>query len=98
MGEWIDNIISEIFNALKAFGNWFVELLLSFGQGVIALVIDLLPTDANGTVSSGWSVIESGLLVANAWVPLDLAISLASVYVVFVMAFLSTKVLVKMIP
>lgn len=98
MDEWIDNIITEILDALKAFGNWMLDLLIGFGQDIIVLILDLLPTDANGTVSSGWSVIESTLIVANAWVPLDFAIGLCPVFLVFVLGFLMAKIVIKLIP
>lgn len=98
MTEWIHNIIAEILNALKAFGLWILDLLIGFGQAVIVLIIDLLPTEANGQVSSGWSVIESTLIIANAWVPLDFAIGLCPVFLVFVLGFLGAKVVIKLIP
>lgn len=96
--EWIDNIIAEILNALKAFGMWILDLLVGFGQVVIEAIIGLLPTDANGQVTAGWAVIETSLIVANAWVPLDFAISLVAIYIVFIFSFLCTKIIIKLIP
>lgn len=89
-----DIILDAIKNAL----NWFLDTLLGFGNYVLALVLDLLPTDANGAVTGAWSYVQTTLLVANAWVPLDFAISLCLIYVTFVLAFLGAKILIKLIP
>jgi hypothetical protein len=87
-----------ILEALKAAWNWILETLFGFGEMAIEWILSLLPTDANGQVSSGWSVISYGINAANAWAPLDFAITLAFLYVLFVLSFLSVKILLKLIP
>ncbi len=84
--------------ALQWFRNWLVETVLSMGSHLIAWIFNVLPTDANGQISSGWNTIAFALSAANAWAPLDFAITLAGLYVAFVCSFLAIKVAIKLIP
>jgi hypothetical protein len=88
----------SLLDAIKAAFNWCLEQILGFGNYIISLVIDLLPTDANGSVSGSWQTIQSAILVANAWAPIDFAIGLIPVFIAFVLGFLATKILIKLIP
>ena len=95
---WEDGIGKAVLEALIAAWNWMVDTVVGFGQTVLAGLIGLFPTDANGQIASGWSTIANGIGAANAWAPIDFAITLAFAYVVFVFGFFSVKVVIKMIP
>ncbi len=84
--------------ALQWFWNFIVDQVLGIGSHLIAWIFNILPTDANGQIASGWNSIAFALNAANAWAPLDFAITLAFLFVSFVCSFLAIKVVIKLIP
>lgn len=87
-----------ILDALKLVWDWFSDLLVSFGQMAITQIIALLPGSAIDTLNQKSSVIGFALSAANAWAPIDVAVTLAGSYIVFVLGFLAVKVIIKLIP
>lgn len=93
---WYQSWFRAAKDAAVDVANAVWDKLISVGQFVIDKIIDLLPTDANGQVSSGWSTIESSLVVANAWAPLDFAIGLVPVYLVFLFSLMTVRFIASM--
>lgn len=89
---------TAILEALQAAWDWLVGLLVGFGQYVISQIIGLLPTSVVADVQSQSSTLGFALSAANAWVPIDYAVTLVTAYCVFVVSFLAVKVIVKLIP
>lgn len=87
-----------VFDALKAAWDWLVGLLVGFGQSVISTVMSFMPDSVQNGLEGQSSVIGFALSAANAWAPIDLAISLAGMWIVFTLSYLAIKALVKLIP
>lgn len=87
-----------VLDALQAAWDWIVGLLIGLGQSVIGMVMGLMPQSVQDGLASQTSVVGFALSATNAWVPLDYAVTLASMYIVFVVSFLAVKILIKLIP
>lgn len=94
MGGMFDVII----DAFKAIWDWFLSVLTGFASWVMGKLFALLPATDSAQLSNAKGTIAFAVSAANAWVPIDLIITLAGLYVAFVLAYLGVKVLVKMIP
>ena len=84
-------------DALKAFWDWFLGIILSFGSTILSWILDTIPAISPAFVSA-WNTLAFALNAANQWAPITEALQLAVAYVTFTMTYLLIKVLVKMIP
>jgi hypothetical protein len=90
---------------LKMLLDWFrtcwdfvITTVQAFAASAINAVSSILPGLDQGTFSDAKSKIAFAVSAANAWVPIDLAISLGAAYIVFVATYLGIKIAIKLIP
>lgn len=87
-----------ILESLQNFWNWLMDLLAKIGHDAINWILSLLPLDFLQKIEDSTSAVGWALQLANAWVPLDIVFSYVLVFVVFIVAWLAAKILLKLIP
>ncbi len=87
-----------VLDGLKAAWDWFVGVIVGFGQHVIAFILGLLPTSFLQQMHDSANTIGWALSAANAWLPLDVFFTLAVAYMAFILLFLAVKIIIKLIP
>jgi hypothetical protein len=85
-------------DALKAFWDWFIDIIISLGATVAGWILSAIPDGAVGHLAGAWNSCMVGISAANEWAPISEALQFAVAYVSFVIAYLLIKILIKMIP
>lgn len=91
-------MLSMLLDALKTFWDWLMGIILSIGASVINFVMSAVPGLDSSSFENSKGSVAFAVSAANAWVPIDLVITLFVAYASFVAVFLTIKIAIKLIP
>lgn len=87
-------MFSAILRAIQNAVDWLFSFILDGVGALIAGIGDLIP----GLEGINFAPISGALSTANQYVPLDLLFVYLGAFMVYVLAFGTTKIIVKLIP
>ena len=93
-GTWYGDFMTYAIQMLQWFVSWVMTFMFDAGSWVLDLLISAVPT----SLWPNFAGISHYLALANAWIPIDLALQAFGSYFVFLACFVTVKFILKLIP
>jgi len=87
-------MVDWIVSGLQWIWGWLLAILTSAGTAIWNGVITSIPSTGSATLDD----FASYLLIANKWLPIDVAVTATATYFAFLLVFVGAKMLLKLIP